>query len=48
MWFDSLDGIREFLGEDYTRSHVPLEARAVLNSFDDHAAHFEIIDRRDQ
>ena len=48
MWFDSIDAIKAFMGEDYTVSHVPLEARAVLNSFDDRAAHFEVIDRRDQ
>jgi hypothetical protein len=27
---------------------VPLEARVVLNSFDDRAAHYEVIDRREQ
>ena len=48
MWFDSLDAIVAFMGEDYSVSHVPLEARAVLNSFDDRAAHFEVIDRREQ
>ena len=48
MWFDSLDSIKAFMGEDYSVSHVPLEARAVLNSFDDRAAHFEVLDRREQ
>ena len=48
MWFDSLDSIKAFMGEDYSVSHVPLEARAVLNSFDDRAAHYEVIDRREQ
>jgi len=48
MWFDSLDAIKAFMGEDYTVSHVPPEARAVLNSFDDRAAHYEVIDRREQ
>jgi hypothetical protein len=36
------------MGEDYTLSHVPPEARTVLNSFDDRASHFEVIDRREQ
>jgi hypothetical protein len=36
------------MGEDYSVSHVPMEARAVLNSFDDCAAHFEVIDQREQ
>ena len=48
MWFDSFESIRAFMGEDYSLSHVPLEARAVLNSFDDRAAHYEVIDRREQ
>jgi len=48
MWFDSIDAIKNFMGEDYTVSHVPIEARAVLKTFDDRAAHFEVIDRRDQ
>ena len=25
MWFDSVDAIRNFMGEDYTVSHVPME-----------------------
>ena len=48
MWFDDLDAIRDFMGEDYSVSHVPPEARAVLNSFDDRAAHYDLIDRREQ
>ena len=48
MWFDSLDAIKHFMGEDYSVSHVPPEARAVLNSFDDRAAHYDLIDRREQ
>src|SRR5690349_20534111 len=48
MWFDSIDAIKTFMGEEYSVSHVPLEARAVLSSFDDRAEHFDDIDRRDQ
>ena len=48
MWFDDVAAIKAFMGEDYSVSHVPLEARAVLNSFDDRAAHYEVIDRREQ
>jgi antibiotic biosynthesis monooxygenase (ABM) superfamily enzyme len=48
MWFDSLDSIKAFVGEDYSISHVPQQARAVLSRFDERAAHFEVIDRRDQ
>ena len=48
MWFDSLDNVRAFMGEDYTHSHVPPAARAVLARFDEHAAHFDVLDRREQ
>ena len=48
MWFDSLGAIKAFMGEDYAVSHVPSAARAVLKRFDNHAAHFEVIDRRPQ
>ena len=48
MWFDSFDAIEAFMGQDYTLSHVPTNARAVLERFDDRAAHYEVIDRRAQ
>ena len=48
MWFDSLDAIKAFVGEDYSVSHVPPQARAVLKRFDERAAHYEVIDRREQ
>lgn len=48
MWFDSLNAIKAFMGEDYAVSHVPAEARAVLKRFDERAAHYEVIDRRQQ
>ena len=48
MWFDNLDAVRAFVGEDYEVSHVPAQARAVLSRFDDRAAHFEVLDRRAQ
>jgi hypothetical protein len=48
MWFDSLEAIKAFVGEDNSVSHVPDAARAVLSRFDDRAAHYEVIDRREQ
>ena len=48
MWFDALESIRAFVGEDYAVSHVPEAARAVLSHFDERAAHYEVIDRRPQ
>jgi len=48
MWFDSLEAIKAFVGEDYSVSHVPERARAVLKRFDSNAAHYEVVDRREQ
>jgi heme-degrading monooxygenase HmoA len=48
MWFDDLDAVRRFTGEDYERSHVPPEARAVLARFDERATHYAVLDRRPQ
>jgi heme-degrading monooxygenase HmoA len=46
MWFDDLAAVKRFIGEDYSVSHVPAEARAVLARFDARAAHAEVLDRR--
>jgi hypothetical protein len=48
MWFDDLDAIKAFVGEDYEVSHVPPAARAVLARFDDRSAHYAVLDRRPQ
>ncbi|HEV2595240.1 MAG TPA: hypothetical protein VGU01_08595 [Sphingomicrobium sp.] len=48
MWFDSLDAIINFIGDDYTRSHVPARAQAVLKRFDERATHYQVIDQREQ
>lgn len=44
MWFESLDSVRNFMGEDYERSHVPANAQAVLKRFDRTAKHLHILD----
>ncbi len=48
MWFDDLDSIKAFVGEDYEVSHVPAAARAVLSRFDERAVHYEVLERRPQ
>jgi antibiotic biosynthesis monooxygenase (ABM) superfamily enzyme len=42
MWFDSLEAVRTFAGEDYERSVVPPEARQVLARFDERSQHYEV------
>ena len=46
MVFDSLAAVREFAGEDYERSVVPEQARAVLARFDERSQHYEIREER--
>jgi heme-degrading monooxygenase HmoA len=43
MWFDSLDCVRAFAGEDYETAHVPPKARALLSRFDERSAHYETV-----
>lgn len=46
MWFDSLDAVRAFAGEDFEAAVVPAEARALLSRFDERSAHYAIIEER--
>jgi hypothetical protein len=34
MWFDSMEAVRAFAGEDYEVAVVPAKARALLSRFD--------------
>jgi len=45
MWFDSLDAVRIFVGEDYEAAVVPPKARAVLKRFDARSQHYEVEER---
>ena len=42
MWFDSLDDVKQFAGEDYEIAYVPSKARKLLSRFDDRSQHYEI------
>ena len=48
MWFDTLDSVTGFMGEDYEQAHVPPRAQAVLSDFDTRSAHYELLDHREQ
>jgi hypothetical protein len=43
MWFESLDAVREFAGEDYETAVVPEKARKLLTRFDARSAHYESV-----
>jgi antibiotic biosynthesis monooxygenase (ABM) superfamily enzyme len=42
MWFDSIEAIRAFAGEDYEIAVVPAKARALLSRFDARSQHYEV------
>ena len=42
MWFDTLDAVRAFAGEDYEQCVVPPAARAILSRFDERSQHYEV------
>lgn len=42
MWFDSLDAVRIFAGEDYEVAVVPAKARVLLARFDARSQHYEV------
>jgi len=42
MWFESLEDVREFAGEDYETAVVPPKARALLAHFDARSQHYEV------
>lgn len=42
MRFDSLQSVKDFVGEDFERAYVPDKARAVLARFDERSKHYEM------
>ena len=42
MWFDSLEAVKVFAGEDYEACVVPPKARALLSHFDARSQHYEV------
>jgi heme-degrading monooxygenase HmoA len=42
MWFDDLEAVKRYAGEDYTRPAVLPEAAAMLSRYDSRVQHYEI------
>ena len=42
MSFTSIDAVRAFAGDDYTRAVVPPKAQELLARYDERAGHFEV------
>jgi heme-degrading monooxygenase HmoA len=43
MWFDSIDAVRTFAGEEYETAVVPEKARKLLSRFDERSQHYEVM-----
>ncbi|MBM2815050.1 MAG: antibiotic biosynthesis monooxygenase [Ignavibacteria bacterium] len=42
MWFDSLESVKAFAGEEYETAVVPKAARLLLSRFDEKSQHYEV------
>jgi hypothetical protein len=42
MWFDSIEAVRAFAGDDYETVVVPPKAQALLSRFDERSQHYEV------
>lgn len=42
MWFDSIDSVKDFAGNDYEKAVVPEKARKVLIRFDQMSQHYTV------
>jgi heme-degrading monooxygenase HmoA len=47
MWFEKLESVRAFVGEDYETVYVPDKARKLLSRFDNKSIHCELIETLD-
>jgi hypothetical protein len=43
MLFDDIQSVKQFIGEDYERSYVPENARAILSRHDERSQHYEVV-----
>jgi heme-degrading monooxygenase HmoA len=44
MWFDSIESIIEFAGEEYEKAVVPEKAQNILKRYDNRSQHYEVVD----
>jgi len=43
LWFESLDAVRGFAGQQYELAVVPSKARALLSRFDERSSHYQAL-----
>lgn len=42
LWFEKLENVSEFAGEDYESAHIPEACEAVLARYEETVQHFEV------
>ena len=42
MWFDNIESVKQFAGDNYETAYVPAKAREVLSRFDARSIHCEL------
>lgn len=42
MWFDSLEAVKQFAGEDYEIAVVPEKAQKILSRYDKTSQHYDV------
>ena len=43
MWFDKIDDVKQFMGEDYETSYVLPQAQKLLKRYDAKSAHYDLL-----
>lgn len=48
IWFETLEHVKGFVGEDYAIAHMPEAAQKVLKRWDKRVLHFDVFDDPDE
>jgi hypothetical protein len=43
MWFDKIDDVKQFMGEDYETAYVLPQAQKLLKRYDAKSAHYDLL-----
>lgn len=43
MWFEELEAVKQFAGENYEMAYVPAKARTLLSRYDEKSSHHSVI-----
>jgi len=43
MWFENIDSVKQFMGEDYQTAYVLPQAQKLLSRYDQRSAHYDLV-----